>query len=298
MVQIKRYQFLVDNDAIIPDCFEYVFLNNKTYPNSSFSNKHLNTKIIFVSLYPTYLNTKIGSENTFKSKKITHNGPKGAGILLDQPYTAETYLRKYAKRQLKFINRDIKRLETSFSVNYEYNYGHITNEKCDFLLKTLYEMINKRFKKKKMTHLFLKTWHSRTKDLASLINKKKASLFVIYANNKPISISLNRHENNSILFSQTHSYDMDFSKFGVGHLDLYLLLGWCINNDYDFLDLGVGLYDYKKKWCNTYYDIDYHIYYDKKSFLAMGIAQFEIIKIKTKNAIKSLLAICKININE
>tara|TARA_R110002167_G_scaffold72434_4_gene203694 strand:+ start:3826 stop:4749 length:924 start_codon:yes stop_codon:yes gene_type:complete len=298
MSQIKRYQFLANNDAIIPDCFESIYLNKKIYPNSSFSNENLNTKVIYVSLYPTYLKCKIGNENTLKTKKIVHNGPKGAGILLEDTYTAETYLKKHAKRQLKFINRDMKRLEASFSVSYEYNYGYITEEKCDFLLKTLYKMINKRFEQKNTPHLFMKTWHSKTKDLALLINKKKASLFVIYADNKPISISLNRHEGNSILFSQTHSYDMDFSKFGMGHLDLYMLLNWCINNDFDFLDLGVGLYDYKKKWCNTFYDIEYRIYYDKKSVLAMGIAQSEILKIKTKNAIKSILALYNININE
>ena len=258
MSQIKRYQFLANNDAIIPDCFESIHLNKKIYPNSSFSNENLNTKVIYVSLYPTYLKCKIGNENTFKTKKMVHNGPKGAGILLEDTYTAETYLKKHAKRQLKFINRDMKRLEASFSVSYEYNYGYITEEKCDFLLKTLYKMINKRFEQKKTPHLFMKTWHSKTKDLALL----------------------------------------DFSKFGMGHLDLYMLLNWCINNNLDFLDLGVGLYDYKKKWCNTFYDIEYRIYYDKKSVLAMGIAQSEILKIKTKNVIKSILALYNININE
>ena len=77
-------------------------------------------------------------------------------------------------------------------------------------------------------------WDDNIKNLHALINQKKASLFVIYDGDRPISISLNRHINNSILFSETHSYDVEYSKYGLGHVDNYMLLNWCINNNFDF----------------------------------------------------------------
>jgi hypothetical protein len=146
-------------------------------------------------------------------------------------------------------------------------------------------MIIKRFDNKKETHVFMMEWESNTKDLAALIRQNKSSLLVIYDKKKPISISVKRHIDNTILFSETHAYDMDYSKYSLSDLDKYYTLNWCINNHYPFIDLGIGLSYHKKKWANLIYDIQYKIYYKNKA-IARVIALFEIAKIKIKNTLK------------
>lgn len=292
MSRVKKEQFIYDflknSKAVVPNCFEYLCINNNVFLNKNASKPNDLSDVIYVSLFPTFLDSKIVNESEYNSKKILHRGISGAGILLDEVYTPESYLLKHTKRQLrKNLKKSFSQLEESHKVTYEYNCGEISEEKCSFLLKTLHDMIKKRFEGKEEDHVFMIEWDKNIKDLHALINQKRASLFVVYDDDKPISISLNRHINNSILFSETHSYDQEYSKFGLGHIDNYMLLNWCINNNFDFLDLGIGVYDYKKKWCNTFYNIEYHIYYKKNSVITKVIAQYEIFKIKIKNLIKS-----------
>ena len=292
MAQLKREQFIYDffknSKAIVPGCYEYTYINNKAFLNKDALKPNQLNDVIYVSLFPTFLDSKIVNEAQYHSKKIIHHGISGAGILLDESYTIESYLEKHTKRQLrKNLRKSLKQLEASCKVTYEYNCGKISEEKCDFLLKSLHKMIEDRFGVANTNHVFMMEWDSNIKNLHELISQKKTSLFVVYDGEKPISISLNRHINNSILFSETHSYDAEYSKFGLGHIDNYMLLSWCINNHFDFLDLGIGVFDYKKKWCNAFYKIEYHIYYKKNSVKAKAIALFEIYKIHIKNFIKS-----------
>ncbi|WP_418603857.1 GNAT family N-acetyltransferase [Hwangdonia sp.] len=292
MAQLKREQFIYDfymnSKAIVPGCYEYVYINNKAFLNKDASKPNQLSDVIYVSLFPTFLNSKIVNESGFHSKKIIHHGITGAGILLDESYTVESYLAKHTKSQLRTnLRKSFKLLEKSCKVKYEYNYGEISEEKCDFLLKSLREMIEKRFKTKNTQHVFMMEWDKNIKDLRELINQKKSSLFVIYDDDKPISISLNRHINNSILFNETHSYDVGYGKFGLGHINNYMLLKWCIDNHFDFLDLGIGVFDNKRKWYNTFYKVEYHLYYKKNSVKAKAIALMESYKIHFKNFIKS-----------
>ena len=99
-------------------------------------------------------------------------------------------------------------------------------------------------------------------------------MFVIYHDTRPISISLNFHYNERILFSDCASYDIDYEKFGLGHIDLYKHLEWCLENNYAFLDLGNGVSEYKSKWCNIFYNFHYFLYFKKKSIFAMAISYF------------------------
>lgn len=298
MFNIEKFQFLQNNKAVIPEVFNYFIIKNKKIKNDTNLNINQIPKAIYISLYPTFLETEIVNNDNYTLKKVNHKGQNGVGILLNEEHTAESYLRAKNKRQLKNVRRDFRRLEESFKTIYEYNCGNISNEKCVFLLKALHKMIVNRFENKKETHLFLKDWDFKTHDLANLINRKKASLFVIYADDKPISISLNWHEKNSILFSETHSYDTDFSEYSLGHLDFYMLLDWSLKNKFDFLDLGRGDYSHKKKWCNTFYNFEYRLYYDKKSIKSRLVIYFEIFKIKTKNIIKSFIMLFNKNFNK
>lgn len=289
MKHIKREQFIWDfqNRETIPSCYKSVCFNKVVFPNEN----ALETPepVLYVSLMPTYLDYTLINHEHYHHKKIVHKGKDGAGLLIDGVYTIEAYLQKFTKRQLRVnVKRAITRLEASFNITYEYNFGAITEEKCLFLLSELKRMLEKRFLDKNMENMFLKDWELHTNALCEMINAKKASLVVVYSDNKPISISLNMHIKNSILFAKTNAYDTDYAKFSLGHLDNYLLLEWCLKNNYKFLDLGFGIMDYKMKWCNLFYDCEYHMYTKKRSLIAHGIALFELAKIKLKNSIKVL----------
>ncbi|CAH8286193.1 acetyltransferase (GNAT) family protein [Mariniflexile fucanivorans] len=289
MKYVKREQFIwnFQNRELIPSCYEKVFFNSANYKNENTSNS--TEPVIYVSLVPTYLKYTLINDADYTQKKIIHKGKSGAGILIDGDYTVDSYLQKFTKRQLRVnLKRAITRLEESFNITYEYNFGTITKEKYNNLLFELRSMLEKRFQEKNIENMFLREWELHTKDLFNLINNKKASLFVIYHSEKPISISLNMHIKNSILFAKINAYDTDFAKFSLGHLDNYLLLGWCLDNKYHFLDLGFGILDYKMKWCNVFYDFEYHIYSKKGSLITKGISFFEVSKIKLKNHIKRL----------
>lgn len=297
VMHIKREQFIwnfyKNSKTIIPGCYEYVRFNNQKILNSNASSATTLPNVIYVSLFPTFLKSKLVNEEHYKSKSITHFGFSGVGITLNESQTAESYLNSYTSRQLRVkLKKAIKKLENDRNINYELNFGDISDEKCEFLLNTLYTMTNKRFDNKKENHVFMMEWESNTKDLAALIRQNKSSLLVIYDGKKPISISVKRHISNTILFSETHAYDSDYSKYSLSDLDKYYTVNWCINNNYPFIDLGIGLSYHKKKWANLIYDIEYKIYY-KNNAIARGIAQFEITKIKLKNTLKQQIEYIK-----
>ncbi|MFI1771287.1 GNAT family N-acetyltransferase [Thalassobellus citreus] len=288
---MKKHLFLWNyiTKGETPECYEELAIKNKIY--GAKNNIKISTKspiVTSVSLFPKFI-TPPKALNTYSLKTFKHYGFEGAGIYIEieKNETIDSYMSSHFKTQLrKNIKRYINRLEKSFDIKYEYNFGNISQSKYDFLLTALKGMMTKRFEQKNMANIFLKKWEENTKGIYNLINKKKASLIVIYDGEKPISISLNYHESNAILFGHSGSFDVDYLKFGLGHIDLYLLLNWCLKNKYMFLDLGTGILDYKKKWCNTFYDFDYHLFYKKKSILAFIILSFEIFKIKIKNTIK------------
>ncbi|MFY0714745.1 GNAT family N-acetyltransferase [Seonamhaeicola sp. NFXS20] len=289
MPYLQREQFIWEFTRIgkIPPIYKSVSYKNHTFKNMSQENSL--KPVLSVTLFPTFLKANLVNESKYVLKKINHKNFSGAGVDITKSNSIDDFLKQELKSQIrKNLNRTINRLEKCFEISYSYYFGAITEEKLSFLLSNLKLMLEKRFDQKNMLNNFLSKWDINTKDLFELINNKKASLFVVYDRDKPISISVNRHYENTILFSDINGYDLDYSKFGLGHLDNYLLVKWCIENEYKFLDLGNGVVEYKKRWCNTFYDFEYHIYYKKVSLIALTIAAFETLKIKLKNKIKKL----------
>ena len=111
-------------------------------------------------------------------------------------------------------------------------------------------------------------------------------MFVLYADEDIIGISLNYHIN-KIFIGHIIAYDIDYSKFGLGNTIVYKLLDWSIKNDYTIFDMGNGALDYKRIWSNFAYNYEYYISYNS-SVLAFGVGQFQIIKTKLKNTLKEL----------
>src|SRR5690606_19884949 len=173
-----------------------------------------------------------------------------------------------------------------FDINYKMFYGKIEKEEYDFLMNSLKKMLVKRFKQRNNVNERLHEWDHFHKIIFPLINQKKASLFVIYDEKKPIDISLNYHHD-KIFFSAIASYDIDYAKFGLGHIDIYKQLEWCILNHYQIFDLGMGDMEYKSKWCNTIYKFNHHFIYQKRSIYSALITSSLIKKIITKQYLRN-----------
>ncbi|MFB9057479.1 GNAT family N-acetyltransferase [Mariniflexile ostreae] len=255
------------------DCFDKIYFNNSPL-HIHYKTNHLAPKVIAISLFPSYLTHKVIKHDAYHLKKIKQFNLKGAGITFDNSFK---------------LKKLIPRLEHAFNISYEYNFGHITEKKCAFLLNTLHEMLKKRFDQKEEQNNYLLFWDTFTKDIFNSINQGKTSLFVAYDDKKPISISLNYHIADCMMHSEINAFDVDYSKYGLGHLGNKLLINWCIHNKYRFLDMGNGLMGYKQHICNTFYDFEYYIYYKKKSVFAFVLAHKEVLKLHTKNLIKLLI---------
>tara|TARA_R110002051_G_scaffold322204_1_gene412063 strand:- start:479 stop:1273 length:795 start_codon:yes stop_codon:yes gene_type:complete len=144
-------------------------------------------------------------------------------------------------------------------------YGQIDKDTYNFIMDSLFDMMQKRFSQLQIRNESEAKWeHTRT-ILYDLILKKRASLFVIYSGSKPIEISINYHFK-GILFSSISSYDIDYSKFGLGHVEIVKQLEWCLANNHKIFEMGRGDLDYKRRWSNQIYNFEHHIVYLKDSF--------------------------------
>ena len=158
-----------------------------------------------------------------------------------------------------------RRLESCFNVKYRFIFGTIDTEEYYYLFKKFKYLIEKRFKQRGDKHESLRNWPTIEKETLSMIRDKKASLFVIYDNAKPIDICLNYHYKN-IYYNAIRSYDIDYSKFKLGYVDILVQLDWCFANNYQIFDLGRGDFEYKRRWCNETYKFQQHIIYNKNLF--------------------------------
>ncbi|MGB5781668.1 MAG: GNAT family N-acetyltransferase, partial [Eudoraea sp.] len=136
------------------------------------------------------------------------------------------------------------------------------------------KMIIKRFQQRNQENDALKKWEDIQSTIYDLIISKKASLFVIYHNKKALAISLSYHFNN-VFFYYIPSYDLDYSKFGLGNIMIYKQLEWCIAHDYRYFDMGWGYLDYKRRWCNYIHTYDNHLIFSKTSIIVYLMSIWE-----------------------
>ena len=114
-MSVRREQFIwnfyKNSKVVIPRCYENVSFNNQKILNKNSTN---NTEdVIYVSLFPSFLNSKLVNEEKYIQEKVNHFGFDGAGIILNEPHTTESYLNKFTKRQLRVnIKRALKKIET------------------------------------------------------------------------------------------------------------------------------------------------------------------------------------------
>lgn len=237
--------------------------------------------IIVVNNIPAYLDARLKKNNrTYKVFRLCYLN--GYLVNLEKFIDLDDYMKaQFGAKSRSRLRGFVKRLEICFNIQYKMYFGEISKKEFAFLMDTLEKMISKRFLQRGDTHESLKEWNYYKNSAYGMILEKKASLFVIYDGDKPIVISLNYHHQN-ILLGKMKSYDIDYSKFRLGSIDIIKLLEWCFNNNYTILDFSYGDLDYKRTWCNSVYMYEHHVLYKYKKVLKQICAYiiFQILKLK------------------
>lgn len=207
---------------------------------------------------------------------------KGYAIDLRAFKTADAYLKHRFRSNAKGIRRKIRRLETCFSISYKFYFGKIDEQVYNKLFDRLYDMIVNRFEQRNEKSHNLPRWNYYKKIYFDLINEKKALLFVVYDEDKPIMISLNNLYTHH-LFSSVSSFDTDYAKFSLGSLEIYKKLEWCIANAVVSYEMGMGDLNYKKEWSNYIYQFRHDIVCPKNShFITLLRATIAYVKVSLK----------------
>tara|TARA_R110002012_G_scaffold283304_2_gene473606 strand:+ start:56130 stop:57284 length:1155 start_codon:yes stop_codon:yes gene_type:complete len=243
-------------------------------------------KLVYsMSLVPSYFKLQTTDESL--QHQIIAQENWGYAIHLNSESTIDSYLEEQFKYKYRsIIRRFVKRLESSFNITYALYYGEISEEKYHFLMDALERMIQNRFTERNEKHKDIAQWLRYKKTSFAKINNKRASLFVIYNENEPIEISLNYHFD-KILFSAMSSYDIDYSKFGLGHVEIYKQVEWCAKNKYLLFEMGVGGMDYKRRWSNVIYRFQHHIMFSKSHRATRFAGMLKTKKIQLKEYLKS-----------
>lgn len=215
---------------------------------------------------PDYLEYKFKTYHGLTCDRFYSTG--GYAINLVGVDSAEGYLAQHFKPNFRTsLRRRLKGLETCFNIRYEMYFGEIQADTYDFLMRSLENMLTRRFNQRNDTNMALQDWSYYRDRSMELILKKEASLFAIYDGENPIQITLNYHFG-EILFQAIPSYDIDYEKFGLGNISIYKIVEWCTSEKYSMLDMGFGAFDYKLKWCNFLYRFNHYIFYDQSSLLS------------------------------
>ncbi len=218
----------------------------------------------FVRDVPGYLDLEIPDLNN-KSHMVSIPTYQGYTIQLHAYADCDAYLnsRVSASGRSK-LRRYQRKLETCFPIRYQTYYGSIQKTEYDRLFAQLRVLIERRFFQKREHNYDLQYLDYFQDTVYPLILEKRASLFVIYDDKKPISIRLNMHYE-KIIYSLITSYDIDYGKFGLGSIDMVKNIEWGFDQGFEIIDLLKGYYYHKKKWITEAYNYRHLVIYGRNS---------------------------------
>lgn len=291
MSNVQHIDFMIEIafNKKLPVFYDTVYqnLDRTILFNSETTDKPiLFDKINLVIDIPSYLDVKKKAVNPsieFKSIKQYN----GYCIDLSGYHDLETYLKdQFSSSSRQLLRSGKNKLEKCFDISYKMYYGEIEKEHYHELFKQFYDMLKLRAHEKGIYNRNLKVWDEYTNSVYDMILKKEASLFVIYDGEKVINLSLNMHMKNTIfLFIST--YNIDYSKFRLGHTNWMVLLDWFIKNNIKMVDFSKGNIAYKKRWANKEYHFEYHLFYDKSKIKIRLKALWIIKKLQLKQALRN-----------
>jgi len=273
----------------VPTFYEEIinsFFSKKIFEDNKITRENLDSDFLVIEDVPRYLKTvKKNIPNGVKFKSIKQY----SGFLMnfEGVNNLEEYIKSRFGRTSRYkLRRGKKRLETCFDIAYKMYYGEILKEEYNYIFEELYRLLEIRLLEKSIINEGVIGTKEKYKELVyQMILEKEASLYVIYNSGKPIDICLNFHIKNMI-FQLYRTYDIAYSKFNTGYVNLMNQIEWCIDNDIKIISFGKGSFYWKKRWCNTQYEYDYQMFYNSKSIKATIQAQLYFYKKKFKQFLR------------
>ena len=124
-----------------------------------------------------------------------------------------------------------------FDIKYKMFWGDISKEEYDYVFNHFKQLLTKRFLDKQTVNNNLNSdeWDFYYDVAYPMILEKKASLFVIYHDAKPIGVTLN-YLSEEILFDAITVFDIDYAKFHLGSINIMKLIEWCLERNFMALD--------------------------------------------------------------
>ncbi len=260
--------------------FPFLFVNvGKTHTKGisylvdDTNSEDLKGKVLLIYDVPSF---SIGISEFYDTTIKRHIIKQYPGFLIDlTPYSdLNDFMAATFKKSSRYkLKKYKKKLETCFDISSKMFYGHMSKNEYDFVFKRFKELLVKRFADKKVTNnnLEKQEWDFYQEMAYPMILEKKAGLFVIYDHDQPIAVTLN-YFSEDVLFDAITVFDIDYSKFHLGSINIMKLLEWCLQHDVKIFDFSKGYFDYKKRWANKAYDFHYHVIYDSTSLNARILA--------------------------
>lgn len=237
---------------------------------------------------PSYHDVQVAKNKVLKTKIIFQY--EGFTSKIANYNSLDDYLKHiYKSNSRSKLRRNINRLETCFDVEYTMYYGEISNDTYHSVFNEFYRLFEKRYNDKgePCGELEPKLWAYYTELGLALIREKKASLFVIYCDKKPVGITFSYHIDD-ILIEALTVFDIDFYRFNIGHTMILKMLQWSFENNIKLFDFTQGEFEYKKRWSDSTYKTNYHVLYDSNSIKSIVLANILNIYFNSKRKFREL----------
>lgn len=225
-------------------------ITKENFKNKSFiEGEKFNINIQEIKFIPSFL--QLNPPTNSNHHKITSfNRVENFYIDLVGFTSVESYLEsQMGPKSRSQLRRRIHRLEVCFEIAYKFYYGKIDKQKYDELFDALEQFIERRFIQRGSLYSQKDNLSTIRKNSYQMILEKKASLFVIYSDGKIIDVCLNYHFQN-VMQHFIRSYDIDYSKFWLGQIDIYKQLEICLQYNFTIFDFMWDELVYKKRWSN------------------------------------------------
>ncbi len=192
-------------------------------------------------------------------------------IKLDSYGSLDDYYRmNFSTKSRSQLKRKKRKLEDAFEISYRMHRNNdLTKDEFSNLFMSFNKLLKDRYDEKEVNNHYLTPakWEYFEEVSYNLYCNNKASVFVAYDKDKPISISMN-FTNGEVYFLVLPAFDINYSKYSLGLVSNIAQVEWCIENKVGTYDFSKGEFDYKKRFGNLEYGFDYHIFYDSKSLKA------------------------------
>ncbi|MEM9679883.1 MAG: GNAT family N-acetyltransferase [Bacteroidota bacterium] len=215
----------------------------------------------------------------FKTTDLSGNSPlkcikvrqyKGLYVDVSKYKTLDELLvEKFKKSKSRYNFRSsVKKLEKNYDISQQVFFGDIEKEAYDELIQQFKRILETRFDNISTHNTVLPMWDFYKEVLFPMILEKQVALNVMYDGEIPIAMSFSFVYDDDTFVVALRTFDMNYYKEGLGNIEIYRLIEWCMNNGITTLDFSKGQSDYKERWCDVEYTYEHHIIYDSKSLKA------------------------------